>query len=371
MKKNQISSIKLVIVALLAILFSACTTQRKSEGSKLSSRKISHTVTASFETDALRNRKLDDDAADDPAIWINKKNPEQSRIIGTDKKEGLAVYDMTGKELYYYSDGRMNNVDVRYDFPYQEGVIDIVAASNRTTSAIDVYKINEDGSLTKLPTKGLQSPMQKNVYGFALGKDLATNTYYAYVNSKAGEVIQWKLIAVGEVIVGQIVRKMKLESKLEGMVADDISGTLFIGEEGKGIWHTTLTEQSDDLHLIADSDLAINKAMKEDIEGLAVYRGTDGKNYLLASSQGNYSYAVFSLNAPTYNYLGSFRIADGIVDSVEETDGIEVISVAIGAKYPKGIFVAQDGFNRDNGKRATQNFKVVNWLDIEKVIANF
>lgn len=366
--------IKVLDRVIIAIVFIAtlvsCSTSRDNREASLLSQKITHTVVADFETEPLKNRKLDEDAADDPAIWINSENPMQSRIIGTDKKGGLAVYDMEGKELFFYADGRMNNADVRYDFPYGSEKIDIVATSNRTTRGIDIYKINKDGSLEKINTEGLQSPMEKNVYGFTLGKDLKTNTYYAYVNSKAGEVVQWKLTAEKGIIRGEVVREMKLASKLEGMVADDISGTLFIGEEAKGIWYTTLTEQSIDLHLIADSDLGTNKAMKEDIEGLAVYRGADGVNYLLASSQGNNSYAVFQLEAP-YPYLGSFRIVADTVDGVEDTDGIEAVSVALGTKYPKGIFVVQDGFNTTNGKPATQNFKVVNWLDIEKVIANF
>ena len=37
------------------------------------------------------------DAADDPAIWVNEANPGASRIFGTDKQGGLAVYDLAGK----------------------------------------------------------------------------------------------------------------------------------------------------------------------------------------------------------------------------------------------------------------------------------
>ena len=34
--------------------------------------------------------------ADDPAIWLNRRNPKRSLLIATAKDAGLLVYDMTG-----------------------------------------------------------------------------------------------------------------------------------------------------------------------------------------------------------------------------------------------------------------------------------
>ena len=39
-----------------------------------------------------------DDAADDPAIWINLDNIDNSLIFGTDKKSGIYVYDLYGND---------------------------------------------------------------------------------------------------------------------------------------------------------------------------------------------------------------------------------------------------------------------------------
>src|SRR5690606_31613375 len=41
------------------------------------------------------------DAADDPAIWLHPSDPAQSRVLGTDKRNGLAVYDLQGRQLQY------------------------------------------------------------------------------------------------------------------------------------------------------------------------------------------------------------------------------------------------------------------------------
>ena len=35
--------------------------------------------------------------ADDPAIWVNRRNPTRSLVIGTAKDAGLLVYDLSGR----------------------------------------------------------------------------------------------------------------------------------------------------------------------------------------------------------------------------------------------------------------------------------
>src|SRR5262245_43103582 len=39
------------------------------------------------------------DAADDAAVWVDRSEPAGSLIVGTDKKGGLSVYDLSGAEL--------------------------------------------------------------------------------------------------------------------------------------------------------------------------------------------------------------------------------------------------------------------------------
>src|SRR5687767_4381516 len=59
----------------------------------------------------------DDDAADDPAIWIHPTSPELSLILGTDKQGGLYVYNLDGSERAVIArDSKPNNVDVLYGF---------------------------------------------------------------------------------------------------------------------------------------------------------------------------------------------------------------------------------------------------------------
>ena len=94
-----------------------------------------------------------------------------------------------------------------------------------------------------------------------------------------------------------------------------------------------------------------------DVEGLTIAYGSDGKGYLIASSQGNSTFAIYRREGDN-TYVKSFRIVAGnAVDNVTETDGIHVTTANLGPQFPNGVFIAQDGAD-DKGK---QNFKLVPW----------
>ena len=99
--------------------------------------------------------------------------------------------------------------------------------------------------------------------------------------------------------------------------------------------------------------------LKDDLEGLAIMHLPDGRGYLLASSQGNDSYAVFDLAKPN-EWLGRFQIvaSETGVDGVTSTDGIEVMATAMG-QYLQGLMVVQDDENTQ--PQGNQNFKLVSW----------
>ncbi|MBR9998006.1 MAG: phytase [Cyclobacteriaceae bacterium] len=105
--------------------------------------------------------------------------------------------------------------------------------------------------------------------------------------------------------------------------------------------------------------------MEYDIEGLAIHYGEGGEGFLLASIQGNFSYALFDRHGEN-RYLGSFIInGKNPPDNAEETDGLEICSLPLGMDFPTGILVVQDGFNYDNAELISQNFK---YIDLQNVI---
>jgi 3-phytase len=309
-----------------------------------------------------------DDAADDPAIWVNPSDPSKSTIIGTNKQRGLEVYNLNGELLYRYDWGRINNVDLRYGFPVGDTTIDIVGGSNRTDNSILVAGIDPaTGELELLITEPILTGLQE-VYGFCLYHEKESDRYFAIINGKDGSIEQWLLGWDPEKkVTAELVRSLSVDSQPEGCVADDELGFLYVGEEMAGIWKFNARPEEDGRKILVDH-LDSNNMLKDDIEGLTIFYADSTKGYLIASSQGNNSYAVYEREGDN-NFLGSFRLVHGdSIDGTYDTDGIDVTGAYLGESFPSGIFIAQDGTNEESEGTANQNFKVVSWEKIAKAL---
>lgn len=295
------------------------------------------------------------DAADDPAIWRNPADPAQSLIVGTDKKAGLYVYGLDGKVKHFIAAGALNNVDILGNADEA-----LVAASDRTDinlSHMALFTLRFDDATLK--PLGLVESGPGEAYGICLQRrdvpgDLSAIT--AYVAIKDGTVREIRLTRRADGgYDGAIRRTWKLDTQIEGCVTSPRSGDLFVGEENAGIWRirTMTTDTAPQPESFAS--VGTEDGLVADVEGLAYAMNADGKDYLIASSQGDNAYALFDVGSGAL--LGRFRIVDGAIDGTSETDGIELALGAFGPDYPEGLFVAQDGDNLGG----TQNFKLVDW----------
>lgn len=359
--------LRLIYSFILVVILASCNgPERKA---KKAGEHIRNLVTAVTETEEVPQHK-NEDAADDPAIWIHPGDPSKSVIIGTDKEGGLATYNLKGDELNYFYTGDMNNCDLRYNFPLTGKKADILAASNRTSHSLSLFKIRENGILDTLHVRIITSEMKDEVYGLCMYVSPKTDNYYVFMNSKAGEVEQFELIASGEEcrVDAKLVRSFSVGTQTEGMVADDEHGILYLGHEVAGIWKFDAEPDGSNEGAFVELSSEENPNIRYDVEGLAIYDAGSGEGYLIASSQGNYSYAVFERRGNN-KYLGSFRITDSEqIDGVEETDGIDVTHVPVTPEYPAGMLVVQDGFNYEGNKKKSQNFKLVSWAAIKKAL---
>ncbi len=306
-------------------------------------------IYATVETDPVPSGG---DAADDPAIWIHPTDPTLSTIIGTNKQGGLAVYDLSGKQIQYLADGQMDNVDLREGFMLSGQKVAIVAAGNRRDNSIALYKVNpQTRQLENVAARAIKHGI--TAYGSCLYRNEKSGKVYYFATSKSGDVEQWELLDSNGKVDAKKVRNFKVGTVVEGCVADDHLGQFYVSEEAVGIWKygaepeagatRTQVAKVGDGHLFAD------------VEGLAIAYGPNGTGYLMVSSQGNHSYVVYRREGNN-EFVKKFRIADGEkVDGAQETDGIDVTTANLGPAFPNGVFVAQDGFN-DKGN---QNFKLV------------
>jgi 3-phytase len=291
-----------------------------------------------------------DDAADDMCVLENFNNPESSLIISSDKQYGIIVYDLEGNKLYDYEVGRINNVDI---IPSKSGQDKyLVAGTNRTYNSIDLYIFNSNGELEKNIVREVV-PSLKDVYGITFYDD-EYNTY-VFVSDKKGNVEQWSFNNDESNPEIKFERKLRFSSLVEGLVADETKGKVYIGQERKGIWELNAFPSFDSQKKLIFKK---SKNFKPDFEGLALRDDGNGEGYLIASVQGSNGYLIVDRKSLVAKIF--FRIIDGDkIDGTTETDGIDISSIKT-SKFPNGFFIAQD----DDNDGLNQNFKLVDWNKI-------
>ena len=312
-------------------------------------------VFAAVETEPVQSAL---DAADDPAIWVHPTDPARSLVIGTDKKAGLDVYDLSGKRVQSLPDGRMNNVDLRYGFKLGGREVAIVAATNRTDQTLALYAVDANGRLSDVADGKIATGMA-DPYGLCMYLSASTGDYYVFANEgDTGEFKQWKLRARGDKVGAELVRQFPVGSQAEGCAADDGTGVLYVAEEDVALWRYSAEPDGGAKRTQVDAVKGGN--FTDDIEGVAIYYGAGVSGYLIASSQGSNEYNVYRREGNN-EYIGKFAIAaepNGI-DGTSDTDGIDVSSAPLGSAFPRGVFIAQDGKN--TSPPGAQNFKLVPW----------
>ena len=314
-------------------------------------------VTATAETMPVAHSG---DAADDIAVWAHPTDRALSTVIGTDKQGGLDVYDLRGRLLHHYADSSPNNVDVRDDFVLYGRQTSIVTTSSKDDDALRVYRVDP-------VTRGLEYVAARTlsvglgISGLCMYRSATTGRYYAFDSDSSGNLQQWELFDAGAgKIDARKVRTLQVGSTTEGCVADDALGHLYVAEEDVALWKYSAEPTGGTARTAVDTAGA---RLTPDIEGLALYDAGAGTGYLLASSQGSSTYAVYERGGANA-YVTSFAVGSGPVDGTSSTDGIDVSALPLGPQFPEGVFLAQDGSN-DGGN---QNFKLVPWGSVARSV---
>ncbi|MGW6527788.1 phytase [Streptomyces venezuelae] len=371
--------------------------------------------------------------ADDPAIWRNTADPARSLVIATAKEGGLRAYDLDARPVQSVAappadspddaPGRFNNVDLVRGLKLSSGSADLAVTSDRGHDRLRFYRIDRDrsgGPLTDV-TDPAAPPVfsadqaeineQRTAYGLATWQDKASGRSYALVSrrERTSVALLELLPAPGGKVTYRKLRTLDLPSsfrlpngtswspcnepgelpQVEGMVVDAANGTVYAGQEDVGIWRmrADLTgrpelvdkvreygvpgvydEETEECTPGADPGYG-GKRITADVEGLTLVNEADGDGYLLASSQGDDTFAAYDRELSDHNeYEGGFRVtpAGGALDGSEECDGAAALNEPLGPKYPHGLLVVQDGHDAPgDGDRPATNFKFV---DLGKVM---
>ncbi|MBT4880019.1 MAG: phytase [Alphaproteobacteria bacterium] len=300
--------------------------------------------------------------ADDPAIWIDRENPEKSLIIADDKEVNGALYawDLSGAEVYKTETlNRPTNVDVRYDIDVNGQKEDIVACAIRGTNEIKVFKMDPKNKVLVDITApgGISTGFPVDTYGFTLYKRSSDGTLFGFVSSKNKDHIhQIRLHGDGNGrVAGEFVRQFgepDMVRYVEGMVADDEKDFLYAADERRGI----LKYKADPAlyeHKVKNV-FATKDGIHRDREGIALYKCPNGDGYFLLSDQAGDSLKVYERQGKN-KFIGTL-----MTKGSTETDGIEVTSHSLGSKFPEGIIVAHNDGNK--------NFVIYDWRDVRKAL---
>lgn len=304
--------------------------------------------------------------ADDPAIWVNRASPTESRVFATNKAaapEGaLVAYTLEGR-VRQRVDGldRPNNVDIEYGLRLGGQEADIAVVTERYQRRLRVFRIGPDGGLLDVSSPdGLRvfegEPGERGApMGVSLFRRGADGAVFAIVSRKemptTGGLWQYLLEDDGHGRVRAVkVRELgtiDAGSEVEAVVVDDALGFVYYAEEPKAIhkWH------ADPDHPQAAAELArlATTGFRGDREGLAVFGRADGTGYLLATDQlpGVSRYLVFrregKAGAP-HDHSETFAVLDGGADA---TDGLDVTTEPLGPLFPGGLAVAMNSRGRN------------------------
>jgi myo-inositol-hexaphosphate 3-phosphohydrolase len=296
------------------------------------------------------------DAADDVAVWINQADPAGSLVIGTDKRGGLESYDLKGARVQRLPGpaGTFNNVDVRSGFPLGGHNVSLVVTAGRKLS---LFRIDPaDRQLQEVGARDI--PNKWSEVGLCLYRSGVTGRFYAFITEPDGDVTQYELFDLGGRVDVRAVRGWPLGQSAEGCVADDETGRLFVSEEKTGIWRYNAEPEASPLDR-TQVDKVGGGHLVADVEGLALVTQPGRNGFLLASSQGDNSFAIYR-RGQDHAWLGQREVVDGTTaDGCSATDGIEAVAANLGPDFPAGIFICQDGNNTAPGPAGRQNFKYI------------
>lgn len=293
---------------------------------------------------------------DDPAIWINRANPAESLILGTDKNVdgALYVFGLDGKvrgDKVVRGLVRPNNVDVAYGLSVAGKATDIAVVTERYANRLRVYRLPDMAPIDGGGAPVFVGEQARDCMGVALYTRASDGAVFAIVSRaetgapRQGYLHQYRLVDDGTGTVRAVFTRAfgawSGKKEIEAIAVDNELGFVYYSDEGVGVRKYHADPLADD----AEDELALIGAegFAEDHEGISIYPTGKGTGYVLVSDQQRNAFRVFAREgAPGKPHEHVFLKSVDV--SAIESDGSEVTSVALPG-FPQGLLVAMS-----NGK---------------------
>lgn len=302
---------------------------------------------------------------DDPAIWINPIDSSKSLIVGTDKDSdgGLFAYDLEGNIVNKVTGlKRPNNVDIAYGLQCGDTIIDVAVLTEREKNQIRIFRLPDLIAIDKGGISVFEGEEDNAPMGIALYTRKADSAIFAIVGRKSGPrdgyLWQYRLDGSTGTVTATVVRrfgKYSGEKEIEAIAVDNELGYVYYSDEGVGVrkyWADPDAGNEEELALFAQGEV------KDDHEGIAIYKSSDSTGYLLISNQQANTFVVYPREGTNGLPHQHKRIAEVPVSTVE-CDGADVTAINLGGNFSKGLFVAMS-----NG----MTFHYYDWQDFQSWI---
>ena len=303
---------------------------------------------------------------DDPAIWVNPKDPAKSLVIGTDKDENgaLYVFDLQGKivkDKVVRNLKRPNNVDLAYGLMLNGKPTDIAITTERMSHKLRIFSLPDMKPVDKggIPVfEGETLPEYRDLMGIAIYTS-KLGKMYAVVGRKTGPLnggYLWQYLLEDDGtgnVKATLVRKFGKYSgkkEIEAIAVDNEMGYIYYSDEQFGVrqYYADPEKGNKELALFATTGFT------EDHEGISIYKTGDTTGYILVSDQGAKRFQIFSREGQPGKPFQHKLVKIANVEAVQ-SDGSDVVNVPLNATFKHGLFVAMS----DN-----KTYQFYRWEDI-------
>jgi 3-phytase len=296
------------------------------------------------------------------ALWVHPTDPANSLLLVADNQVGLLVYRTTGALLFSQSsDGVAAGVDVQESVQVTGISQSLVMVANPSLQALVAYLIEP----TTLGLRGAGlSPITTQGFvpnSVALYVSPSTGRFFAFAGSATGVVAQYEI--TGQVGDGGVdvnpVRTFDVGDSVVGLAVDDSQRTLYVVEQGNGIWQYGAEPDTGDARVLVDG--VTGGGLDTPLGGVALYTASGVRGYLLAVSGGASAVRIYERQPSAHTFRGSFTVAqDGGIDAVDRPRHVVVTNRSL-TGFPLGMVAVHDSTNTTGGN---ENFKLVPWQAI-------
>ncbi|MFY0524527.1 myxosortase-dependent phytase-like phosphatase [Archangium gephyra] len=297
------------------------------------------------------------------ALWVHPSDPASSLLLVADNQVGLLLYRTDGTLLATQSsEGVASGVDVQERVQVTGISQSLVMVANPSLQALVAYII--DPTTLGIRGAGL-SPITTQGFvpnSVAMYVSPTSGRFFAFAGSATGVVAQFEL--TGQVGAGgvqaSLVRLFDVGDSVVGLAVDDAQGTLYVVEQGSGIWQYGAEPERGDARTLVDG--VTGGGLSAPLGGVALYTASGIRGYLLAVSGGENAVRIYERAPSAHTFRGSFTVAQaGGIDPVDRPRHVVVSNQSLGTRFPLGMVAVHDGTNATGGN---ENFKLIPWQTI-------